>query len=339
MTNTAVDITITRLEELKDHAQDPINQSAMKDLLHCPRLYLWSFRWGLVPRRRAMSDALGTGTYFHALAAAGMENVGMVRKTLLDDQIKVAMEAGWDEDMMGDRADLVARMQNNFNFALMMYTLLQEKYPDNPGMKCLFREQKLNGNVFGLEIHGTPDSVWEALGTGHIWIRDYKQTGRDFALMTAGEAWGIQSRIYRILVEQTIGKPVYGFIYDRVRKPTIKFCNKDKTWDDYLKRCRQWYIENDVKAVESKAVMFKEEPLNSEVLGTVSNAEWFRDLEVGNIDDFQKDVTCAQCSSYGRLCPYIRLCQAPSEMLPAIISSEYQLKETQDDTADESTDD
>jgi hypothetical protein len=174
--------------------------------------------------------------------------------------------------------------------------------------------------------------------TKQVWIRDYKTSGRDVQYTLAGYLFSLQCRIYRLLAHST-GYSPEGFILDILQSPSIKFCKKDKTFDDYVKRVKLWYAEKGDKSVRSFSIRYAEPPMPEE-LEKVLTFTWSYVIRPPLAHLFRRDVTGHSCKRYERLCDYYQLCSSDEAVWPVLIASNYEVvppEETKGDTDDDST--
>jgi len=355
------------LSDLQD-IKAPVSQSSFSCGMKCERCYLYRYRWGLRPKVAQYTPSADLGTIYHWLKKEGADGVEVVRKRVRSIQEKLMERIDAGEDLTGDLARSAGEITNLFNKALVMAQIFWEKYPPNPNLITLCREEAIECEITGLPAKGRLDHIQMNGNTGVVWIRDEKSSSLSFAELCTGYEFSIQCRWYRLLAEAWlkrkkekikkdatdigIGLPtaraeVSGFVLDYMMFPGIKFCDSDRDFteephtfksgkrkgeteiskkyfgepkfENYLKRVKQWYIDNmDSDPIRSMAILFSEPTLPDEMMPQI---ERIRRLYTADPvpSNFPRDITRSHCVAYRRVCPYYELCSADETIWPDII--------------------
>lgn len=208
-------------------------------------------------------------------------------------------------------------------------------------------------------LAGTLDEVVLNEESGLIWIRDYKTTSRDIAFTLTGYQFSLQCRIYRLLagvalqdLEEYKNRKPEGFILDILRVPNISMCGADRDYkeyehvfkrgprkgetelrrdhfgepkfENYLARCKDWYLEKDCESTRSFAIQFSE-PILSDELANVLMFTAVHQMIPAVPANFGRDLTASYCKYMERVCPYYQLCQSDESAWDGIIEEKYEV--------------
>ena len=317
-----------------------LHQSDLGMMARCMRAAMFRYKLGLRPKTEK-GGAAGLGKMFHKVVQYGPGGIKESKIWAQQQQASLwkLVEAG--EDVDGSIAATVKAMTDHYNKALAVAQMYWEKYPDPEYLETLATEVYVEGPVIvaGVQIMigGTIDKLVRDKRDGRLWVRDWKTSSRDINYMMTGYQWSVQCRMYRLLAwlwatQNEVEKPEpLGFILDGVQMPTIKFCKKDKDFDAYIERCKQWYKDNLIETFVSRAIPYLEPMLNlpiQELLlkgaGAQSRAD---DLHV---DDYPQDITASYCTNYDRQCIYYDLCNCDQHQWPEIIERKFNVVEPAD---------
>ena len=226
----------------------PLHQSSINMCMRCRRAFMFRDRWCIFPKYGAFKQAASQGSLTHRLIEVGPEGVEAVRNEveIAVNELVAAIDRG--EDLMGNLAAEANNLNAMFQKALVMATILWEKYPRPEHHKVLAKEETVKA-IFRLslpdepelttELEGTVDEMVEDTKTGLIYIRDYKTSARDVAFTMTGYQWSFQLRLYRLLAGAYLqGTPRYenrspqGFILEILQTPTISFGSKDRDYKE-----------------------------------------------------------------------------------------------------------
>ena len=207
--------------------------SSMNTCMRCKRAYMFTSRWCIFPRQPAFKPAPSLGKLTHRLMELGSDNIEAVRNevAVMINELVKAIDKG--EDLLGNLAIQANSLNALFNKALVMATILWEKYPRPQHHKVLAKEETIKA-TFKLslpeepelltELEGTLDEVVCDTKTGMIWIRDYKTSARDVAYTMTGYQYSFQCRLYRLLagaylqdIEEYKNHSPEGFILEILR--------------------------------------------------------------------------------------------------------------------------
>jgi hypothetical protein len=302
----------------------------------------------LRPKIGEFKPAPELGTLVHSLKEEGPDGIEKVREEVVALQADLMKRIAGGEDLTGELARAAQGLTELFNKALVMCRIFWQKYPTPANLKVLARE---------LTVVMPPDATCKYPRRGRIdelvldedsrnvWIRDTKTTSRDIAFTLSGCGWSIQSRFYRMLAgyyvqdvlqRVDVGK-VMGFIYDVMQMPGIKFCKKDTDFDAYLKRVEQWYLDNGMDAMASKAILFNEPTIPAELQRDMDEICRLFDAPVDDIEFFSRDETGVSCKGFNRVCDYMKLCESDPVGWPSIINGLYTIASAEKEEAEPET--
>jgi hypothetical protein len=227
----------------------PLRQSSVDTCLRCKRCYMFRYRWGISPRAKQYMVASDRGKLLHRLMQLGPQGIPMVRSEVNDEVSKLLKIIDSGGDLMGDIARQVDDVENSYNQALVMATILWEKYPRPATHKVLAKEKTVKASIrlndgsrpdlcIETELEGTLDEVVEDTESKLIWIRDYKTSSRDVMFTLTGYQWSLQCRMYRLLagaylqsIPEYVNRAPEGFILEILQTPTITMCDKDRSFN------------------------------------------------------------------------------------------------------------
>jgi hypothetical protein len=236
--------------------------------------------------------------------------------------------------MFGELAKQAGAMKGLFTKALVMVSLLWEKHPPPPDENVICRECWIEGEFnessgIRIPLCGILDKL-NAGDNGEVWVEDHKTSGREVDFILTGYQFSLQCRIYRILACMQTGREPVGFVLNYLRTPAIKFCAKDKDFDGYLGRCRDWYAKNTDNSIRSFAIRYTEPLLTPELRVALLSASLLRRMPPNTLANFPKDVTTSFCRNYERVCDFYRLCSSPESAWPQLIEDEYVVEPPED---------
>jgi hypothetical protein len=306
-----------------------IRSSLLHLLNQCKRKFFFSHHLGLRRKTSAISEALTTGTFFHAYMENGPSPEGLLAtEKLYEDYLKKFNER---IQLEGDPFGV---LDNNINITYkskekghLLASLLWRYYPEPEGTKTLFKEAELSYTLLGIKLEGRVDRVVQ-FPNGGVFIVDYKSTSFDPLNLLRSYKYSNALRIYRLLVmtalevhkESVSGAKLDGFQLTVVRKPSIKFCpdskdaNKDgkfgNCWEAYLDRCKKWYDDNQMQPVVQGTLRFSDDPLNNEFYNMLTySSPYFRVVDKEEeIDEFDR-CSGACVSPWGKPCDFLDLCE------------------------------
>lgn len=350
--------------ELWGDFKSPLHQSSVALCLGCKRKFMFKCRWCIFPKAKPIMGAATLGRLGHRLLHLGPHTgEAIVRKEVAE---KIAgWQAGIDKgaDMLGVLADNIATTQEVFEKALVMVQLLWDKYPIDPEVyEILSQEEYIEATTpipggsngqYDVVIAGITDLVVRNKKTNQIWIPDYKLTGRDVPFTLTGYQYSLQCRMYRLLVANVYAEPT-GFILHILQTPGIKFGSYDRDyeeyehtfvkgkrkgekemrktydgepkWENYLKRCAEWYADKGKNAADSFSIIYGEELYHPELVNALTIAWLFMNSRA-TPDNFPRDVTTSSCKAYERVCDYYELCHRDIGAWETIIEQRFEIRE------------
>lgn len=306
-----------------------IRSSLLHLLNQCKRKFFFSHHLGLRRKTSTISEALTTGTFFHAYMENGPSPEGLLAtEKLYEDYLKKFNER---IQLEGDPFGV---LDNNINITYkskekghLLASLLWRYYPEPEGTKTLLKEAELSHSTTGIKLEGRVDRVVQ-FPNGEIFIVDYKSTSFDPLNLLRSYKYSNALRIYRVLVEvalltyenSTNEENVDGFQLTVVRKPSIKFCpdskdaNKDgkfgNCWEAYLDRCKKWYDDNQVQPVVQGTLRFSEPVMCPEFQQVLTDANpYFPEPDSEEDMDFFPRCSGACISPWGKPCDFLDLCE------------------------------
>jgi len=163
----------------------------------------------------------------------------------------------------------------------------------------------------GLYINGTADVVAEGSKTGTIDIYDHKFTGQPHNYDASLLPLDAQAMCYPFGLSQKYGKPVRGFTWDLIRKPSIRQ-RQSETYVEYLIRLSEDYQERPEFYFVQRSALFNMRHVD--VL-KAEMSQFIRELRDKIIAVKTGQMTLPEafgrngdyCSRYGR-CAYAPLC-------------------------------
>lgn len=329
-----------------------IHQSSINLSKLCPRKFLFSERFHLVPRGRYTSGT-NRGSWFHyaiSLMWSGVpqqealartrQTAGGVVDTLMEDADNLGMLPG------GKSVDqMVSKVLADVDTALAMASFVYQEHPLPPNFKyeLLGNELTLRVKYFGLTcpVRGTLDALVRNTETGEVWIVDHKTTSDSCDVAAAIYPLAIQPRLYRRLAHAYLGETPVGVIHNVIQTPTIRL-KKNQTWDEYLVEIGEYYRGEGSHSSRADG-WSKTPPFLRSWLRFTGNPE---DLE---LDDALEDTdflshgpvplrrfpTCENgCKQYNSLCEYIHLCRTDTAKWGEVIEQFYTIGHRDDDAED-----
>ena len=318
----------------------PCHQSSIATCLNCKRKFLFRNRWCIHPKSYGPQGAKGLGTMTHRLFQLGKEKTQVFIDEVESSMAALIAQIDAGEDLLGAIAQRVSEIEEQKNKALMMFTLIQEIYPDPPNQEVLATEhtfvqpywlENFTASQGPLWIEGTLDRVVRNTDTEGIFIRDYKTSSRDVEFTLTGYQYSLQNRLYRLGTFLELGVNPVGFILDIMQTPAIKLCDTDKknahAWhctppEAYLRRAKEWYATKGQASVHSFSVHYTEPLFPDELLGALNTACHFMYADP-DPREFPRDVTTSACTQWERVCEYYPLCHADQASWSALIEHNY----------------
>ena len=247
-----------------------ITQSVIKTFTVCPRRLLLRYIFDLGRRRQQHSFAPSAGTLVHAILAAAYKNIGGTIEDAVtaahDQTLKPLIETLTKQittDLSGETEKSLKAVQDAWSVAKAVGEIFLLRYPPEATLNgfpdCAVEfvavERKFNFSylppeseltVNDIEIGGTPDAILKVTpkkGDPYLIVMDHKTTTKDLKTAITGFSYNPQVLMGATLAEREFKLPVRGFIFNVIKMPTIRYCGKDKTFQDYVDRCIRWYAD------------------------------------------------------------------------------------------------
>lgn len=202
-----------------------------------------------------------------------------------------------------------------------------------------------------------------------VWVRDYKTTLRDADFFLTGYSYSLQCLLYRMAAEAWLSAntaephTVRGFILDILQVPTIRMSAADRDYtvatktlksgpnkgkevtekvytgeplfENYLKRCEEWYADKGKDAVRSYPIFYTGPTMTPDLLSVLYMAHRYTHLEKPTTRAYPKDLTASYCTYYERVCNYYPLCSSDEAAWSSIIEAKYTVKDPSESAADD----
>lgn len=306
-------------EELIERAkQSPsvIRASGVDLYGECARKYWFMNQARISPPVPRVGVALSTGTLFHTIMEETFRQSFDLEKGLAKAAAAVKEECSrlsklWNTLPYPDDQDrctkAVSDLERCLHVSSAIATIWWETCP--PKFKpedIIFIEEELSGEIAGHLVGGRIDYA-VSNATGYC-VLDYKTTSHPPEDVLAGRVFSLAFFIYCTLLERIRGSRPQGMIYNIIQRPTIKFCKKDKTFDDYVERVKLWYKDLATDAMASFFI-----PFTGGIPG-LTTQEFNRLVTplshvLQNPDPIYWPRNAKSCTGlYGTPCPYYPLC-------------------------------
>lgn len=339
----------------------PIRSSGIHDFEHCPRKFLYRYKLGISPK--TYQPALHLGQVFHLVLQAMF--MGKSREESLDAAkqyfhrfcntlLATADEAGYapggksvegmvksaEEDYHKGRAMAIAFMAYN-PFDWDKWEILHT--PDGEPCVELLLETKVQG--IPTPIVAPCDLALVKKGTKEVWIVDHKTTSTDTLARSRSVKISPQISLYRLVLqchldtwaetsEEHKGLKVRGSIHNIVKKPTIKFCKKDKDFPAYIDRVIRWYKEKHEEDPDHSPML---QPQTYFSEGTLTRELYLRLRQASrasraapDLDRFYRAGDYA-CHQFNSVCPFLDLCDSAPIMWPDIVKTRFTIQHREDE--------
>jgi hypothetical protein len=352
-------------EFFKDIRISPIRSTGIKTFEHCPRKFLYTNKLGISPRN--YQPALHIGNVLHLVLQAmfmgkpqdeALEAAHQYFHKFCNELLATADDAGFtpngksiegvineaNEDYHKARA-MAAAFMTFKPFDWSKWDLLHA--PDDTPCVELLLEAKVKG--IPVPIVAPCDLALVKKGTKEVWIVDHKTTSVDTLARAKSVKISPQIALYRLVLQCHIdawaeehekyrGMRVVGSIHNIVKKPTIKFCKKDKDFKAYIERVVEWYKEKHAENPDHSPILqpqtyFSEPTLTKELYMRIrQQARAAR--AAPNLDRFYRAGDYA-CHEFNSVCPFIDLCDSSPVMWPDIVRTRFDIKFREDEEGNE----
>lgn len=339
---------------------DCIRASHISDWQKCPRIYAWKDLLGLLPKHPVTSAALLIGSLYHArrseLLAKSSGETARVQKEITEHLTKLP------EDR---RATAMRDLDRAAKMGSAMAEVASELLPLGDNYEVLAVELECQTALVLMTPRGPApvmfggrlDYLFRDKTDGSVVIDDEKTTKDPPSLRAAICPFEPQTGLYPLLVMEHRPKAM---IHTIIQKPTIRFCDKDKTFDDFVKRVRQVYKDKDQDSTNVRMVgrstTFLDpdhKTLPPHLTADIRNILNFLN-SCGVLDIVLAGHECPapsgetilshiqqlpihthQCVQYGKLCTFHSLCHSSPKLWPQTIDSNFsQAQKIDPDPAD-----
>ncbi len=263
-----------------------LTASALSSFRDCPRKYYFAYRLKRTPITE--SKPLKVGTAWHTLLESWWKNEDVAPLDLEpEDAAKLlALFAHYNPPI--EKFDVID-VEKNF--------LVKIENPDLT--KPAFRSWRLAGKV---------DVVVREKSTGDIWIIDHKTTAS--TIIGWSDYWSALSVDFQ-MGAYCLAFNARGFIYDVVKKPTIKMCGKDdNNPEKYRKR-----IEKSIREDREPWYQWREFPKLEDDMTEARSDLWQQTVmvrECVNADRYPRNSN-ACVGRYGK-CQYQSVCTGEADI-------------------------
>ena len=350
----------------KDVRKPLIRSSPVACLEHCPRMFLYEYKLGI--RTKRYESALTMGTIVHKVLEAlfvgqePTEALSVCERLLAKEQQRLVEDAGADGFLStGEALDpVLKKLMEDYQKARATGLVFWQfvpfdsaewevlRTPDNEPMIEVILECEYPG--LGRPMRCPCDLALLHKPTGEVWIIDYKTTSFDPKKRAIPTQISAQLKLYRLVLqshldawaEQGIApkRTVAGSMHAIIKKPGIKFCKKDASFEAYIERLVQWYRDADAKDPENPPLILDPNRFSGPLM---SRELWGRLKQYctaaaaqPNTDHFYRAGESA-CMQYNRICPYMKLCNSCPSMWPDIVEQQFQISFREDGEDEESS--
>lgn len=343
-----------------DVRKPPIRSTPIATFEKCPRKFLYQDKLGLVLKGE-YADGLHRGIVFHKVQQAlftGLTQEEALASVATDFRklCTLAMSEASISGYMPDGTsveDRLVEMETNYNKARAMSIAFMTFKPFDmskwevlttpEGTLCveLLLETKIPG--IPVPIVAPCDLALRKIGTNEVWIVDYKTTSTNAKAKAQALRISAQIKLYRLVLQSHLNDwakindypelTVAGSIHSVVQTTTIKFCRKDPTFDDYIKRVHTWYQEKHDADPDNSPMQQLETYFDEPVLGR----ELYLRLQQQSrascsdpcLDRFYKAGDYA-CTDFFRVCQFADLCASSLAAWPDIVARRFKIAHRED---------
>ncbi len=343
----------------------PVRSSAMKDFEHCPRKFLYRYKLGI--SSRVYQPSLHTGQVFHRILQSlfmgtpreeALESFKQYLHQFCNKILATADECGFTPNGKSV-ASVVKAAEEDYNKARAMAVAFMSFKPFDwskweilttpDGTPCV--ELLLEAKVKGIPVPliAPCDLALLKKDTKEVWIVDHKTTSTDTKARAQSVKISPQIALYRLVLQCHIeawaeehskykGLRVVGSIHNIVKKPTIKYCKKDATFQAYIERVTEWYKEKHEADPTHSPILQSETYFSGPVL---TREIWIRlrqqaraSRAAPDLDRFYRAGDYA-CHEFNSVCPYLDLCDSSPVMWPDIVRTRFDIKFREDEEGEE----
>lgn len=326
-----------------------VSASAVGTWCTCRRKFMWEKRYNLIPKEWVYSEALTEGKWFHRFMQHAAQGVP-VEQTVMEigEQIKRRLAEVAAKSVVADRsASESLDLERTLQLVRAMSSAFLRRYPRDPHRRAFHLPDGTVAAEWLITIRqrGWPahikviiDLVEEDTRDGSLWLTDYKTVGKSTKPMDRLRTmmWEIQPQLYRFAATtmlRTLGvdRPIVGFTHAVIQRPTIRQTQKED-YEGYLSRVDAWYADNtEYEKIVRSDIRFGQTPILTPDLG-----HWMTEMARASrakiqLRHFPRDPSGRACFEYNRPCPYLRLCESPTDSWSQVIQESYKTKSMEDD--------
>ncbi len=327
-----------------------IHSTNMKTLALCRRRFLFAHRLGLVPK--GFSRPLSMGDLYHRIMESLYLGNHLSRVSesaaewIAETVVGLAAVADARGGLPGGQS--LRELQDQANSDLLkaqaMAVAIWEAHPlDSETWEVVAVEQPITIKLrlplyVAAPISMQIDLLLRHRKSGEGWIVDHKTTSASPVQRARMLSFDCQPRIYRFGAAQAYpDMPIVGAIYSIIKKPTIKYCGKDKSFSDYIERVKQWYVDKREKTPHdppfvASHLRFTEPVLPTELLTQLRETSRASRC-APTLTNFPKTPNTEQvCESEYGLCPFAELCTSDPGTWSVLIPSGFNQVDRDGDT-------
>lgn len=206
-----------------------LRQSTIYDYRSCPRKFLLRHRCNLELKGKGSKRSLDVGTFFHELMASLYKTdeklMGQLTiDQLIEERVLAAAESIESPELV--RQELNSRQA----LAEVMVDIYWDMFPLDRSKFRLLEAEEVVRNEWA---EGIPDAVLEDTRNGNLWLVDHKTEGRDGMIRSAPLTFELQPRLYRMLLQEKLGRPIVGVLHNIIVKCPLEFGQNDRPFTEY----------------------------------------------------------------------------------------------------------
>jgi len=339
---------------MKNQREAPVRSSPLVVLDSCKRMFLYEYRFGIKPK--SLDSALTMGSLVHLVLASLFQGstkevaLAAAEASLTEYKAKLT---GW-VDRFGflpngkDLKSSLVRLDEDYHKAVAMAFCFWHYCPfpshewevlKDPDGKPMVEQLLMIEAGDAYQLRTPCDLVLKNKRTGKIWIADFKTTSFDPMIRSIPTKFSIQLKLYRLVLQMHLnswgrGEVVAGSIHALIKKPTIKFCAKDDSFEAYIQRVITWYKDLQEKEPGNPPLMrdpntFQGPLIDAELAVRLENYQKFSTTENFDLGVFYRNDSA--CLKYNRACPYMQLCNSDPSMWPLIVKDRFQISFREDE--------
>lgn len=318
-----------------------IHSTNIKTRALCRRRFLFAHRLGLV--RKGFHSPLQMGSLYHRimrhLYLGGSEEEAL-RDAVgwIAEEVSALAELAEKDRGMSLGAQSIREIQDDaqsdLDKAMAMAIVSWRDHPlDWDAWEVISVEEPLHliltSPVFQATVSIMIDLLLRDRASGEGWIVDHKTTSQSPTKRAAMLQFDCQPRLYRLGATAAYPDiPIVGAIFSIIRKPTIKYCGKDATFEDYIERVRTWYVTQREKNPSDPPyvaphIRFVEPVMTEELHAQLHEARAASQCSVDLIN-FPRTANTEQiCDGKYGVCPFAPLCTSSSDAWSTLIPDLY----------------